>query len=57
MKVNGLSKPFGINQSQDFEFGEGVFYKHVYKTDVTPYQVQTDANGRKTRKWFWTYDL
>ena len=57
VKVKCLEKPFGIREPQDFEMGDGVYYKlsRVFKTDMKPEMTQIDKNGRKQRKWCWIY--
>ena len=54
--VRCLEKPFGINLLQDLERDENaVYFSRVFYTNIVPILTQTDANGRKGRKWLWRY--
>ena len=52
--VRCLEKPLCITGPQLKE-RDAIDYDYAYKTNIQPKLADIDANGKKTRSWFWVY--
>ena len=53
--VRCLECPYGVNIPQQYEHGDPIMYNEVFKTSIVPTQTQFNAEGQKTRRFFWVY--
>ena len=54
-RVKCLEMPYGINEPQNFENGDGIFYNRWYRTNKIPEKTNLNKKGQRTRKTMWKY--